>query len=506
MRSRPSTRPLTLAELMRLEPLASAEARYVPDAHRDVGQVVLAETFDRLRRTAPHSLVVLHAEAATGGWSLAAALHLAWERNLAGVVVARAVAGPSSADLARRLNLCLLVLDSDPVDVALALAGQVSTPEAARALRQARCAQELAEQRTVRGVLGVLNRELGGSPVALVMGDAILAGRAAALGEESGLVRVEVEVDDPGGQPGGRLIAAVPTAAVVTVPQVQTLLRLGRPALQAAWARTRSDAVAHAAAESAAFGVLRGLAELTDRPAGIEAGQSIDPPAWSEELGWHIGEYNQAVWVTPADSTGSAAENLTHLVRRAWQRGRSGWPLIAQDDGWISWHSDPDPDETGQLRRALAAFRATAQAHRLVVGVGLAHAGVAGLLRSVAEARLAAHLARRRGPGEIQWFDQVGAAAALAWLPVPEIAAVARMGLTELSAAADRDALVDTVLAVLDHGGSLAEAAHRLGVHRNTVLGRLARARTLGLVVDDPDQRLAVHVLCYALAADRAGR
>jgi DNA-binding PucR family transcriptional regulator len=54
---------------------------------------------------------------------------------------------------------------------------------------------------------------------------------------------------------------------------------------------------------------------------------------------------------------------------------------------------------------------------------------------------------------------------------------------------------------VLDSGGSLSQASQLLGVHRNTVLARLARARQLGLTYDEPGQRLALHVLCYALAA-----
>jgi DNA-binding PucR family transcriptional regulator len=57
------------------------------------------------------------------------------------------------------------------------------------------------------------------------------------------------------------------------------------------------------------------------------------------------------------------------------------------------------------------------------------------------------------------------------------------------------------VLAVLDCGGSLSQASVQLGVHRNTVLSRVARARELGLAFDDPAQRLALHVLCYSLAS-----
>jgi DNA-binding PucR family transcriptional regulator len=101
----------------------------------------------------------------------------------------------------------------------------------------------------------------------------------------------------------------------------------------------------------------------------------------------------------------------------------------------------------------------------------------------------------------VQWFDQVGASAALAWLPTTEIAQVADLCLADLMSARDRVALVQTVLAVLDCGGSLSQASQRLGVHRNTVLARLTRARQLGLTFEEPGQRLALHVICYALAS-----
>ena len=211
---------------------------------------------------------------------------------------------------------------------------------------------------------------------------------------------------------------------------------------------------------------------------------------------------NRAVWIAPRRSAGAPSDELTHLVRMAWQRGRPTWPLIPEDDGWISWHSSSDGD-LGPLRRALTAFAASTDSYRLGIGIGRAHQGVPGLLRSVAEARLAAHVARQPAAAAVQWFEQVGAPAALAWLPTTEIARVAELCLTELMAASDRDSLVDTALAVLDCGGSLVEASHRLGVHRNTVLARITRARQLGLVFDDPTQRLALHVLCYALSALR---
>jgi hypothetical protein len=501
MSQRPSTAPITLGELTRIEPL-SESAAHLYDPARRVEQVVLAETFDRLRRCPPHVLVVLHDEAATGGWSLAAALHLAWERNLSAVVVSRTVAGSSSAALAERLHMSLIVIDADPIDVALQLAGQVSAPAAARALRQARLAEQLAEQNGIRGVLGVLNRELRPVSVALVLGEMVLAGQAAAIQDRGPafasdrVKQVEIAVNAPG-ERSARLVAAVPVPGLA-IDQVESLLKLARPAVLAAWAQSRLDAAGRAAHEQAAFELLRHLsASPVASPAEIE----VEVPSWTGELGWEVGRANRAVWLAPVRPSGVPSPEVTHLIRAAWQRGHASWPLIAEGDGWLSWHSGADPDDTTALRRALAGFRDSAAAHGLVIGVGRAHDGVPGLMRSVAEARLAAHVAREGGPTTVQWFDQVGASAALAWLPTTEIAQVADLCLGDLMAARDRAALVQTVLAVLDWGGSLSQASQRLGVHRNTVLARLTRARQLGLTFEEPGQRLALHVICYALAS-----
>jgi hypothetical protein len=500
MSQRPSTLPITLGELARIQPLAAADA-HLFDPARAVEQVVLAETFDRLRRCPPHVLVVLHDEAATGGWSLAAALHLAWERNLSAVVVSQTVAGSASAALAERLHMSLIVIDADPIDVALQLAGQISAPAAARALRQARLAEQLAEQTGIRGVLGVLNRELRPVPVALVLGEMVLAGQAAAIGDRGPAKQVEIAVNAPGERSAARLVAAVGVPGLA-VDQVESLLKLARPAVLAAWAQSRLDAAGRAAHEQAAFELLRHLS--VSPPAGtaeVPAESSVEVPSWTGELGWEVGRANRAVWLAPVRPAGVPSPEVTHLIRAAWQRGHASWPLIAEGDGWLSWHSGADPDDTTALRRALAGFRESAAAHGLVIGVGRAHDGVPGLMRSVAEARLAAHVAREGGPTTVQWFDQVGASAALAWLPATEIAQVADLCLGDLMSARDRAALVQTVLAVLDCGGSLSQASQRLGVHRNTVLARLTRARQLGLTFEDPGQRLALHVICYALAS-----
>lgn len=496
MRTRPATAPLDLAELLRVDPLARADAVHVADPTRRVDQVILAETFERLRRTTPHALVVLHDEAATGGWSLAAALHVAWERNASCVVVPRSAMSSSSAVLAERLSIALLVIDDDPVDVALALAGQASAPQAARASRVALCAERLAEQSSIRGVLGVLNAELAPVPVALVIGGSLAAGRAAAM---RGTEQVRIEINATGGRPWAELVASV-RASVVT-GHVESVLRLARLPLLAAWAQARLNTSTQAVQEQAAFQLLRRMASEPGSP--VAPDHDVAAPSWTSELGWRVDGVNRAVWIAQAHGVGTEpSPELTQLVRAAWQRQRPDWPLVADGDGWISWQNSAEEVDDGvTMRRAIGAVTKAAATHGLVLGVGGAHAGIPGLMRSVTEARLAAHVARDGGAGAVQWFDQVGVRAALAWLPQGQIATVADLCLPDLMTARDRSALVDTVLAVLDCGGSLSQASARLGVHRNTVLARVARARELGLVFDDPSQRLALHVLCHSLAS-----
>jgi hypothetical protein len=348
-------------------------------------------------------------------------------------------------------------------------------------------------------VVSALNSELDPVPVALVVGDAVLAGRAAALVEGPDAEQVRVDVRGPGERTWARLVAAVPARTPGAAQQIEALLRLARPSLLASLAQARLNSAQRAAHEQAGFGLLRQLAG--DPPSGDRGGVEVEAPPWTGDLGWHVEGFNRAVWLAPVRPVGPPPEQLTELVRAAWLRARPTWPLVAEDDGWISWCSTSDAEDVGELRGTLAAFRETAAAHGLVLGVGRPERGVAGLMRSVAEARLAAHVARDSGPGAVQWFDQVGAPAVLAWLPTAEIAQVADLCLQDLMAAKDRGTLVDTVLAVLDCGGSLSQASQRLGVHRNTVLTRVARARQLGLDFEDPAQRLALHVLCHALAS-----
>ena len=60
--------------------------------------------------------------------------------------------------------------------------------------------------------------------------------------------------------------------------------------------------------------------------------------------------------------------------------------------------------------------------------------------------------------------------------------------------------LLQTLAAYLDNESTLAATAAALGLHLNTVAGRVGRIQELlGVDLDDPDVRLAVHLACRAI-------
>lgn len=527
MSTRPNTTLLTLAELLRRGPLSGAEVVHLPKGNRQVGSVVLAQLLERLRKAEPHAVVILDGQAASGGWAVAAALHHAWERNASAVVTPRSAittSTTSSSVLAERLGIALLVTDDNSVELALSLAAEVAAPMANRSLQLAQCAQRLAEQTSIRGILGVLNSELSPVQVALTMRGAVTAGRAGAMRNAPGVSTVTVDIPGASGKPWGHLVASVPADFDPRSGQVQALLALAQPSLLAAWARARMDASSRTVREQAAFGVLRALAARTAvTGASVETAEvEVEPPDWSSELGWRVAGANTAIWLTVGSSPGTApSAELTELVRAAWLERLPDWPLVAQKDGWLSWQNTPvsaargdlpatdnnaaadDPDRPA-VRRALTRFLPSAASHDLVLGVGNRHDGVTGLMRSVQEARLAAQVAAGGAPGAVEYFAHVGPRATLAWLPRTQITQIAELALPDLMSTRDRDALVETALAVMDCGGSLSHASQMLGVHRNTVLSRITRIRELGVTFEDPAQRLALHMMCRVLATKTA--
>src|SRR5579875_620609 len=133
-----------------------------------------------------------------------------------------------------------------------------------------------------------------------------------------------------------------------------------------------------------------------------------------------------------------------------------------------------------------------------IAGLGAPASAPAQARRSVEEARDAARLGGVVfGPGRVTKPADLGVyRLLLALRQTGELEAFVRQTLAPLQAESrSGEALIETLEAFVACNGNLSEAARRLGLHRNSLLYRLGRARELlGHDLDDPELRLALQL------------
>lgn len=282
------------------------------------------------------------------------------------------------------------------------------------------------------------------------------------------------------------------------------------------------------AAETARLAAARVRAEQTSRRSAgevlvqlIEADRTartaIAPSARRLGIpidGWHLItriEPDNLLEVTGSDA--AAFERRDEMAWLALQAARSlpGTWHVGHDPAALlllrTVDHAPSADEPARLDRQLDFVVATLAGRlpglRMFCGVGTARPGIAGLVSSATEARLAVSSARfRRRMGTPVHFDAVGMRATLLeWYGSPTVQqAIDRLfaPIADLSPA-KRQALIDTLCTYLDLQGSSARAAEALHLHRNAVRYRVQRAfDLLGIDERDADQRLFLHLACRA--------
>jgi purine catabolism regulator len=136
---------------------------------------------------------------------------------------------------------------------------------------------------------------------------------------------------------------------------------------------------------------------------------------------------------------------------------------------------------------------------RVTIGLGRHHPGIAGLAASYREAEQALAIGRALlGGGRCVHFEHLGVQRLLFQLrDNPELASFYDDLLGKLQAHDERQGaeLVNTLEAFFECHGNHVRTAQRLHLHRNTLLYRLERARTVLTVdLDDAETRLALQV------------
>jgi len=235
---------------------------------------------------------------------------------------------------------------------------------------------------------------------------------------------------------------------------------------------------------------------------GILEGEEIEAGTASTRLGYEL-DRNHLAFIAWFDDVGSVGNPLNVLELAISETAESiglGKPLIhplgtGAVAGWVGSHGEigPVPEE--------AAFDTAAGGAQLAIGEP--DNGLDGFHRSYRLAMAARRVAglTGSGPGTVTSYRQV-AVTAMATVDLDQASFFAGRQLGELAEGDATSArLRETVVAFLDEGGSHGRAAHRLGIHENTVRYRVRQAEeTLGRTIDPGDLGLRIALSLASLA------
>lgn len=239
----------------------------------------------------------------------------------------------------------------------------------------------------------------------------------------------------------------------------------------------------------------------------LQGGGALGPegPRRMLDQGWRLDGHHLGIRVDVPSALDPVA--LRPEVLRAFTAAGVDAQVVEHGDGWAAWTTFPDAPDSRRLQAQAAAVRRVQWLLRshlpTAMGVGSLQPGPEGLVRSLGEATDAARIARTRAAGgHLVQVDRLGLSQLLlAWTRTDTFSPAASSLLTPL---AETPGLLETLAAYLDAESSIADTAAVLGVHRNTVTARIARAvDLLGVDLDDPDERLALQLACRSVLSRR---
>lgn len=472
------------------------------------------------------ALIVLESRRARAdSYQIDLALRTAVDAAASGLVLCgpRSLIALAALRFADKIGLPLVISSgSDPLTVADHVRRAVRDPLAVRS-------------GVLLDVLGVLQQSTAkdGIEGVLVRLSPILNAKVALIGTD-GTVLAGTEAGSP--PDPGRLLVVPTTIAVDTAVYVTHPLSLASGERPSYWMSARLESptatwqsvTADALGMAAWFLTSRLVADRLQRERdarfrlgvlnSIVSGQDRPEPVLLEQLavlGWQVDGWCTGIHLQASgDVDPLRILTLTHELSRVLQATGVQGPLIERPDGWSLWTSAKDEPVASanstlvrSMRRAIERFTATAPRLRLHAGMGRPYQGIAGLRTSLAESKEAATIAQAAGEAfGVQHIDEMGVRRILlGWYASDSFAEFARTLLGPLLSVDSHGELLLTLESYLDHESSATLAAAHLSVHRNTVLNRLDRLRSLLTVnLDDPDERLAVQLACRVIKLKRA--
>lgn len=406
--------------------------------------------------------------------------------------------------LADRFGIPLIRLEKDRWESALAVRIHVRHPLVERGLKCAAAAARLSGADTPSRVATVVSGVLGHPVSVLGPSGVLLAGsKLQAIEQIPNTLSGHVDSDSgttifvstaPGRDSGARLTCVVHAPVGIAAAHIETVIAVAELAIVrlGAWA-ARSSLTA--AWDQAGQGALLTHLLTTGSLDGPRAEQAV-------ALGWQLEGFHIAVMVRPEDPGADRSSVLTALQTALVAAGLAV-PAVPWSDGWVWWTSSPNRPTPAQITLRSNEVRQIVDdlsGHRIAAGVAGAEYGLTGLVRAIGDAtrlcRIAGHAAGRRRVETSS--DSNPRQYLLTAVTDDEARQRAELLLQPLQHASD-GALLDTLTVYLLCECSTSATARRLGVHRNSVIKRLARIQILlGADLDDDDTRLALRIACRA--------
>lgn len=477
-------RGVNLTDLLASQTGDELTPHHLPAHPQAVREVIIITNVDDVLGVGPDSIVLLGEELALGGWVVSVALRYAWERHAVAVIVSEQVFSDSIIELARRFGVALLTTSSTIDRAAVSLARELGALEAGVLSRLDALQSRVAKSTSPQRALDALASEFGGAGVQLVVGG--------------------IGLFSAGQPPADAIEVRRVLDARASDCELRALVARGQQefadqALARAATTIHSLLMAQELADIDAAAPLLSFAELADTPAAPSLDREASPSFPRPDARLRDGSSLTAVVLRVEGDDDLAASRLGPVVSQRWRAAFPRLPLARASGGWFAFV----PHERGdaELQRSLDGLLSglSGGARRLELAIGLASGSAGEESALLRRAHLASRLARS---SEVVDAENIGVPLLRRLLPREDARVLAEASYPDLLADPQADEVMRAVLAYLDAAGSGTAAALRLGVHRNTLQGRLRRAAELGVGLDRAELILPVHLLLAALVAD----
>lgn len=482
----------TAAPVSAIDLLLPAAALDAPVSRR--GMAVLALDVHRGADQASHLIDVVLRRAATAASSLVVV-----------VGVAEPLAEATRA-LAAQLGLPLLVAGGgvSSTDLVVTMRELVTAPHQSAAELLLAVSRGLRRSRSrLADVVGVLSSALPGANVyacagphlvvagepVLTMPEEVVAHRQPGEIVHDGVGAAVLPIEGLGGDVALWLVAERARVGRLWLDTAGAALALCEGAVLAWWAREQSSYERDARMRAALLAEILDNAQALTRSVTEQAARA----EWQLE-GWHTGVHFQ---FSPAAPSALTVRTLAAQLERTGLKASS---LVERTDGWSAWrttHLEPGPDHSRELARRIEKdLHQPPAGHRIAVGIGSPQRDVGGIGVTLAEARQAALIAATSArPVSVRVLQEAGPSRLLlGWYSSEAFADYARELLAPLLDNGEPEVL-RTLEAYLERACSASQTARALGVHRNTVAQRVAKAeRVLGTTTATADNRLALQL------------